>query len=174
VVVRPSTPIVIEVEACALLESVTVTETLNVPACETEPLSDPVALRLTPVGSPLAENVYGGLPPLAEKLAETAPPGVVETELGDTEIFRGGTLATVKDWVTGVAAAYVALPDWVAVIEQLPAPTIMTVFVLTVQTDGVVEMKLTGRPELAVAETANDGAPSVTLPSGPKVMVWFC
>jgi hypothetical protein len=41
-----------------------------------------------------------------------------------------------------------------------------------VQTDGVVVVKVTGSPELAVALTVNGGSPSVLLGSAPKVMVW--
>ena len=55
--VRPSTLIVIDVDAVTCLESVTVTEAVKVPAAEGEPLSDPLALTVTPPGSPLAVNV---------------------------------------------------------------------------------------------------------------------
>jgi biotin transporter BioY len=40
--------------------------------------------------------------------------------------------------VTGVAAAYEALPDWLAVIEQEPMDTPVAVLPLTVHTVGVV------------------------------------
>jgi hypothetical protein len=43
----------------------------------------------------------------------------------------------------------------------MPAPTIVTVFPLTVQTPDVVEAKLTASPELAVALTVNGDTPSV-------------
>jgi hypothetical protein len=42
----------------------------------------------------------------------------------------------------------------------------------TVQTDCVVEAKVTARLELAVAPTVNGATPRVTLPSEPNVMVW--
>jgi hypothetical protein len=45
----------------------------------------------------------------------------------------------------------VALPAWLAVIEQEPPATIVTVLPETVQTGVVVETKLTASPELAVA-----------------------
>ena len=47
-----------------------------------------------------------------------------------------------------------------AVIEQVPAATIITVDPDTVHTAGVVEAKLTGRPELAVAMSVNGAAPA--------------
>ena len=47
----------------------------------------------------------------------------------------------------------------------------MTVLPATVQTDVVVEAKLTASPELAVAVTVNGDTPYVTLLSAPKVMV---
>jgi hypothetical protein len=78
---------------------------------------------------------------------------------------------TVKAWVTGVAAAKLALPAWLAVMEHDPAATIVTVLPATVQTAVVVEVKLTGRPELAVALTGNGAAPNVTLFRTPKVIV---
>ena len=46
-----------------------------------------------------------------------------------------------------------------AVIEQLPTPTIVTVLPEIVHTAIVFELKLTGRPELAVALTVNGAAP---------------
>jgi len=51
------------------------------------------------------------------------------------------------------------LPLWLAVIEQGPAPTTVTVDPLTVQTLFVVDAKLTVRPELAEALNANAAAP---------------
>jgi hypothetical protein len=53
----------------------------------------------------------------------------------------------------------VLLPVWLAVIEQAPPETIVTVAAVTVQTDGVAETKLTGRLELAVAITGNGKIP---------------
>jgi len=63
------------------------------------------------------------------------------------------------------------LPAWLAVIEQDPPTTIVTVLPATVQTDVVVEAKLTDIPELAVAVTVNGETPYVTLLSAPKVIV---
>ena len=64
-----------------------------------------------------------------------------------------------------------AFPAWLAVIEHEPPATIVTVLPETVQTDVVVEAKLTARPELAVASTVNGAAPELRSLSAPKVMV---
>jgi hypothetical protein len=58
---------------------------------------------------------------------------------------------TVKLCVTDGAAAYSAFHDWTAWMLQVPAAAIVTAAPDIVQTAGVVEIKLTGRPELAVA-----------------------
>jgi hypothetical protein len=47
----------------------------------------------------------------------------------------------------------------------------VTVVPETVQISGVVEAKLTGSPEEAVAEIVNGGEPAGTFPSAPKVIV---
>src|SRR5450432_3282066 len=78
---------------------------------------------------------------------------------------------TVKLCVAGVAAPKVALPACVAVIVHVPTASGVTVEPLTVQMFAVVEAKLTGSPELAVAATSNGGAPANTLGKGPKVIV---
>jgi hypothetical protein len=59
----------------------------------------------------------------------------------------------------------------VAAIEHVPGPTNVTVAPDTVQTVGVGEAKLTGRPEDAVAAIANGGAPTATLGREPKVII---
>lgn len=63
------------------------------------------------------------------------------------------------------------MPAWLAVIEREPAATIVTVLPETVQTEVVVEAKLTARPEFAVALTVYGETPNVTLLRAPKVMV---
>ena len=55
---------------------------------------------------------------------------------------------------------------------HVPAPTRVTVLPLTVQTPVVVEAKLTGSPDDAVADTVNGAAPNVLLPSLAKVIFW--
>ena len=78
--------------------------------------------------------------------------------------------AMVKLRDTGVAAAMPALPGWVAVREQVPAETILTVDPATVQTDVVVDAKLTGRPEVAVALSVKGAAPNVRFGGPLKVI----
>jgi hypothetical protein len=56
-------------------------------------------------------------------------------------------------------------------MEQVPAARIVTVFPETVQTTGVVEAKLTVRPELAVALMVNGAIPTFTLFTGPNGVI---
>jgi hypothetical protein len=56
------------------------------------------------------------------------------------------------------------------VTEHVPGAAIITVLPATVQTEGVVEAKLTGNPEVAVALRLNGAAPSDWLSNGPKAM----
>ena len=56
-----------------------------------------------------------------------------------------------------------ALPNWFAAIAQVPALTPVTVLPLTVQTPVVNELKLTARPEEAVAL-------AVVVPPTPRVL----
>jgi hypothetical protein len=51
------------------------------------------------------------------------------------------------------------LPDWLAVIEHGPAATMVTVVAEAVQTELVVDSKLTVSPEVAVAEMPKAAAP---------------
>lgn len=68
------------------------------------------------------------------------------------------------------AGAKVAFPAWLAVTVQEPAATKVNVVPLTVHTLGVLEAKVTARPELADALSAAV-VPAVWLPSGTKVTV---
>ena len=69
------------------------------------------------------------------------------------------------------------MPDWFALTVQVPAPTRETVEPETVQMPALLAaaLKLTGSPELAVAEIAYEGPPT-TAPLGAvdvKVIVWL-
>ena len=79
---------------------------------------------------------------------------------------------TVKLRVTAGAGANVVSPAWLAVRLQVPAATSVSVVPLTVQIDGVVEVIVTGRPELAVAANAGGGVPMLWSPGDAKAMVW--
>ena len=50
------------------------------------------------------------------------------------------------------AARYVALPAWLAAMEQVPKATIVTLVPVTVHTAGVIELNATVRPDVAVAD----------------------
>src|SRR5580704_17293406 len=82
-------------------------------------------------------------------------------------------LPTSKLWLTGVAAAQFELPGCVAWMVHIPTPTSVTVFPATLQTAVAVEVKLTAKPELAVALTRNTGCPYLLFANAPKVMVWL-
>ncbi len=62
------------------------------------------------------------------------------------------------------------LPAWEAVIVHVPVVTNVAVEPETVQTDIVVEAKLTPKPELAEAVSVR-GVPTFWVAIGPKVMV---
>ena len=66
---------------------------------------------------------------------------------------------TWKLWLTGVAAAKLALPACVAWIVQVPVATSVTVEPDTMQTGVVCELKLTASPDDADALTVNGTAP---------------
>jgi len=73
----------------------------------------------------------------------------------------GGAAATVMTRETVVAGAKVLLPAWLASMMQVPAATRVNVLPLTVQMLGVVDAKLTVRPELAVATSTGGTVPKV-------------
>jgi hypothetical protein len=55
---------------------------------------------------------------------------------------------------------------------QVPTATKVTVDPEVVQIVEVWELKLTGRPEVAVAVTANGAAPKALFDNAPKLIVW--
>lgn len=69
--------------------------------------------------------------------------------------------ATLNERTTGAAAENTVLPAWLAVTLQLPTLMRLSTVPLTVQTVGVVELKLTARPEVAVATRAAGCTPRV-------------
>jgi hypothetical protein len=78
---------------------------------------------------------------------------------------------TAKLCETAAANPYWLFPACDALIVQVPTSTRVTVLPETVQTGVVVDAKLTGSPELAVALIPNGAAPYVLAGSVPKVMV---
>ena len=85
-------------------------------------------------------------------------------------IFCGDRL-TVKDFTTGVAALYIESPACEACTIHWPVPIIVSVVQLIAQTDFVAEIKLTARPELAVAAMVSGPIPYVTALRGLKLIV---
>jgi hypothetical protein len=67
----------------------------------------------------------------------------------------------------------VVLPAWLAVTPQLPAVTNVSVLLFTLHTTGVVEVIVTGKPDVALALKAVGTAPKVWLPGDVKLMVWL-
>ncbi len=65
------------------------------------------------------------------------------------------------------------LPAWLAVIEQEPVVSSVTLLPDTVHTVPVVEAKLTLSPELAVAVSVTGLWIRVLSASAPKLMVWL-
>jgi len=63
------------------------------------------------------------------------------------------------------------LPAWLASTTHVPTATSVSAVPLTVQTLGVVDVKVTGRPELAVATSTGGAVPRVWLPGELKVTV---
>ena len=66
---------------------------------------------------------------------------------------------TAKLRLTVGAGPNIPFPAWLAVIEHVPPPTMVTTPPETAQTLDVVEVKLTAKPELAVALIVNGAAP---------------
>ena len=66
-----------------------------------------------------------------------------------------GCRLTVKDRVTGVAALTMAVPNCVAVIEQVPTVKSETTPLATEQTGGVADVSVTASPADEVAVTVN-------------------
>jgi hypothetical protein len=107
-----------------------------------------------------------------EAVATSVKVGTVSAWLGGcAKVIVCEAMLTVKVCTTLVAALTFPLPAWLAVIEQVPTPAIVTVEPETVQTGVVVEVKLTARLEEAVAVIPNGAAPKVTSLKGPKVIV---
>lgn len=106
---------------------------------------------------------------VAVNLTGVLPNGVFE-RAANVMVWVCGV--TVKLWSTGVAAAKPVLPACEAWIVQVPAVNSFTVPAATVHTGNVVEVKVTARPEDAVALNAKGAVPMGWSASAPNVMVW--
>ena len=74
---------------------------------------------------------------------------------------------------TAGAASYVASPAWLAVMAQVPTAVMVTVAPERLHGPPLGTLKLTGRPELAVADTMKGASPRVRGPGCVKSIVWF-
>jgi hypothetical protein len=70
-----------------------------------------------------------------------------------------------------VAAANEALPDWLALMVQVPAVSKLNAVPLTLHTLGVVDANATLKPDDAVAAKAAGAAPKLWLAGCAKVML---
>jgi hypothetical protein len=111
-----------------LVESVTVTFTVLVPAAVGVPPIAPVAvLSVTPAGKPVADQVYGALPPVAASVTLygefTTPPGSVAVE-----IVKAGAIVSDRFLV---ADTCVGLVESVTVIATVLVPAAVGVPLIT-------------------------------------------
>jgi hypothetical protein len=115
------------------------------------------------------------LPPFevgAARLIVALPrPALIEVIVGEP---GATTLAAVtpKVSVTCAAGLKLALPPCWAAIIQVPTATPVTVLPEIVQAPVDKLLKLTGKPEVAVALTV-PVPPTTTLGAGPKAMLWL-
>jgi predicted ThiF/HesA family dinucleotide-utilizing enzyme len=63
------------------------------------------------------------------------------------------------------------LAAWLAVIEHEPPATIDKVLLETVHTEGVVDAKVTGKPDEELALNVESATPNVTLLNGENVII---
>ena len=80
---------------------------------------------------------------------------------GEVKLMTCCARATANEINTDEAAAYVVLPAWLALAVQVPALSSVSVLPLTVHTAGVVDAKLTARPEVALAASSGAAVPRV-------------
>jgi len=119
----------------------------------------------------VAEAKLTGMPELAVAVSVTWPAVFAVFGIAvKVMVWLAGV--TVKLWLTDGAEAHLGLlPACVAWMVHVPTDSNVTVDPEMVQTDVVCELKLTARPELAVALTVNGAEPYARLASGLKVMV---
>ena len=89
-------------------------------------------------------------PEVAAAFAVLAPPTARVDGEKDIAPMLWAALPIAMFCVTWEAALKFALPAWSAAMVQVPAERALTVEPLTLQTAGVVELKATARPEVAV------------------------
>lgn len=138
---------------------------LALPACIAWMVQVPVATSVT-----VAPDTVQTVVVVEAKLTARPDEAIALTLNGDAPSERLGRAPKVmvwfprvtwKLWFTGAAAAQLALPACAALMVQAPAAASVTVAPDTVHTAGVVDPKLTARPEDAVALTVNGAVPKV-------------
>ena len=138
----------------------------------TEQVPAPVAVSVVPE----IEQTGGGPTAYVTARPESAVAASVvvapsERVAGSVKAIAWATLATEVVWVTEAAGAYVVLPAWAAVTEQVPAASAVSVVPVIEQTDGVPDVYETGRVELALAASVVV-PPTTSAGSWPKVIDW--
>ena len=83
-----------------------------------------------------------------------------------------GAAVTLNFWVTGAAAFQSALPVWDAVTLQVPVST-RWIRCPSTMVHGPVAVRLTGRPEEALAPASKSGVPRVFLLIAGNVIDWW-
>ena len=121
-----------------------------------------------------------GSPEVAVAVNVTTCPAFCGDAIAAKEIVWLVPAVTAKLCETTGAVPYMLLPGWLAWMVQVPEASMEAVVPETEQVAGVVELKPTGKPELAVAERATDWvriwaeiAPNVIVcPSGLTEKLW--
>ena len=116
--------LLVPVRCAGLVASVTVTTTVLVPAVFDVPLIAPLAgSMLRPEGRPVADHVYGVVPPVAATVALYATPATPE---GNDAVVMVGGATTVSDRLA-VAVRCVGLVESVTVMATVLVPAVVGV-----------------------------------------------
>ena len=144
------------------------------PACEAvieqvPPISSDAVLPDTVQTAGVVEANFTARPELAVADKTTDEPAEYVPMIAGNEMLW--PVSTTKLVPTAVAAAYVAFPACNTSMEQVPVAMKEAVLPNTVHTAVVVDLKVTGRPELAVAARFSI-VPFVCEAMCGKLMVW--
>lgn len=90
---------------------------------------------------------------------------------GEMKVMVCAATTTVKERDTDVAASKLALPAWLALTVQVPTLSSVRLAAAVVHTAGVLETKVTVKPELALATSAKGVVLKVWLPGEVKLRV---
>lgn len=118
----------------------------------------------------VVDTIVTGKPELA---LATSAAGVVPSVCGPglAKVMVCAATATAKDCCTALAGATVVLPAWLALTVQVPLLSSDKTVPLTVHTAGVLLVKVTTSPELALATSAGGVLPRVWAPGETNVIV---